>query len=293
MMKSSDIAKYLGKELIGEDIQIESFTSLNNLSANSVVFAKKYKTEYVDALKDAREILAIVTEEYVEKLSIPFIVSSNPRLDFLKVVAKFFPVKEVKPGIHKTAVIEDGAKIGKNVIVGAHCYIGSQVTIGDDTIILPNTSIYSKVRIGSGCYIKPGAVIGGPGFGFEFDENDVPVHFPHTGEVIIGNNVHIGANTSIDRATIDATIIEDDVKIDDLVHIAHNCYIGKNTLITGGAMLGGGVKIGRNSWISPNSTVLQQLKIGDNAKVGIGSVVLRNVKDKTVVFGIPAKKSDF
>ena len=292
-MKSSDIAKYLGKELIGEDIQIDSFSSLNNLSPRSIVFAKKYKTEYVEVLNGARDVLAIVTDEYGGRLSIPYIVSANPRLDFLKVVAKFFPVEEVKPGIHKTSVIDDGATIGKNVIIGSHCYIGSQVTIGDDTIILPNVSIYSKVRIGSGCYIKPGAVIGGPGFGFEFDENDVPVHFPHTGEVIIGNNVYIGANTSIDRATIDATIIEDDVKIDDLVHVAHNCHIGKNTLITGGAMLGGGVKIGRNSWIAPNSTILQQLKIGDNAKVGIGSVVLRNVKDKTVVFGIPAKKSDF
>lgn len=292
-MTSSDIARFLGKQLVGNDIEITSFSSLNNLCVHSVVFAKKYKAEYADVLKQSNDILAIVSEEYNGKLSIPYIVSSNPRLDFMKIVGAFFRVEEIRNGIHNTAVVEDGAVIGKNVTIGAHCYIGSQVVIGDDTIILPNTSIYSKVKIGFGCYIKPGAVIGGPGFGFEYDENGIPIHFPHTGEVIIGNNVHIGANTSIDRATIDATIIEDNVKIDDLVHIAHNCHVGENTLITGGAMLGGGVKIGKNSWISPNSTILQQVKIGKEVKVGIGSVVLRNIKDETVVFGVPARKSEF
>lgn len=292
-MKSSEIAKFLGKELKGDDIQIDSFSSLKNPSKHSLVFAKKYKKEYKEALGKIVDVLAIVTEEYDGEIANPYIVSSNPRLDFLKIVETFFPIKEVEKGIHKTAVIEEGAIIGKDVSIGAHCYIGSQVIIGDYTTILPNSSIYSKVRVGSRCYIKPGVVIGGPGFGFEYDEDNIPIHFPHTGEVIIGNNVHIGANTSIDRGTIDATIIEDNVKIDDLVHIAHNCFVGNNTLITGGSMLGGGVTIGRNSWISPNSTILQQIKIGENSKVGIGSVVLRNVKDNTIVFGIPAKKSEY
>lgn len=289
-MKCSIIAKFLQKELVGEDIDIVTFSSLSHITVHSVVFVKKYSDEYFDVLNNARDILAIACEEYRNKLLVPHIISTNPRLDYLRVVGKFFVEEEFSTGIHPTAVVEKGAKIGKNVLVGAHCYIGSKVSVGDNTIILHNTSIYGDVSIGADGYIKPGVVIGGPGFGFEYDEDGVPVHFPHTGSVKIGNNVYIGANTSIDRATIDSTIIEDNVKIDDLVHVAHNCIIKENTLITGGAMLGGGVVVEKNAWISPNSTIHQKLKIGKHAKVGIGSVVLRNVKDDTIVFGVPANK---
>lgn len=289
-MKCSEIAKYLKIDLIGEDVEITTFSSLSNLVENSVVFAKKYAKDYSEALSNAKHVLAIVCEDYRDKVNVPHIISNNPRLDYLRVVSEFFVEKEIPTGIHPTAVIEDGAKIGKNVSIGAHCYIASKVTIGDNTIVLPNTSIYGKVTIGTDCYIKPGVVIGGPGFGFEYDENGVPIHFPHTGEVIIGNNVYIGANATIDRATIDATIIEDNVKIDNLVHIAHNCFVGKNSLLTGCSTISGGVKVGENCWMAPNSTVYQQLKIGKNSRVGIGAVVLRNVKDDTTVFGNPAYK---
>lgn len=287
-VKGSDIALYLNKCLVGKEIEIIGFSSLSNLLEGTVVFAKKYKKEYVEILNKSQNVLAIVCEGY-EGIMIPHIFSQNPRLDFLRVVGKFFVDKDIPFGIHPSAVIEEGAKIGKNVSIGAHCYIASKVSIGDNTIILPNTSIYGKVTIGSDCYIKPGVVIGGPGFGFEYDENEAPVHFPHTGEVVIGNRVYIGANTTIDRATIDSTIIEDNVKIDNLVHIAHNCKIGMNTLITGGAMLGGGVVIGANCWIAPNSTMHQQLRIENKSKVGIGAVVVSNIKEGVTVFGNPAK----
>lgn len=289
-MKSSEIANFLNKELIGEDIEINSFSSLSNLLENSIVFAKKYSKEYSEALSNAKNVLAIVCEEYREKIIAPHIISNNPRLDYLRVVSEFFVEKEIPTGIHPTAVVEEGAKIGKNVSIGAHCYIASKVSIGDNTIVLPNTSIYGKVSIGSNCYIKPGVVIGGPGFGFEFDENEVPIHFPHSGEVIIGNHVYIGANTTIDRATIDATIIKDYVKIDNLVHIAHNCTVEENTLVIAGTILCGGVIVGKNSWISPNSSIHQKTKIGNHCTVGMGSVVLRKVKSGDTVFGNPAEK---
>lgn len=291
-MRSSQIADFLNKELIGQDVDVTTFSSLSNLTKHSLVFAKKYAKDYADALSLANNSLAIVCEEFAGKLSIPHIISENPRLDFMRVVSEFFVEKDIPLGIHPSAIIEDGAVIGKNVSIGAHCYIGNNVTIGDDTVILPNTSIYGKVTIGEDCYIKPGVVIGGPGFGFEYDEDDKPVHFPHTGQVVIGDRVYIGANTTIDRGTIDATIIEDDAKIDNLVHIAHNCIVGKNTLVTAGAIFSGGTTIGKKSWIAPNASIRQQIKIGDNAMVGIGSVVLRNVKNNTTVFGNPAYKME-
>ena len=289
-MKSLEIAHFLKKELIGENIEISTFSSLSNLLDNSVVFAKRYTKEYTDILSKAKNVLAILCKDYDNKVSIPHIISTNPRMDYLRVVSEFFVEKEMSIGIHPSATIEAGAIIGNNVSIGAHCYIGANVIIGNNTTILPNVSVIGKVTIGESCYIKPGVVIGGPGFGFEFDEDGIPVHFPHTGEIVIGNNVMIGSNSTIDRATIDATIIGDNVKIDNLVQIAHNCIIGKNSLIIGGAMIGGGVSIGESSWIAPNVTILQQVKIGSHCKVGIGSVVLRNVKDGMTVFGNPAKK---
>ncbi len=288
-MKSSDIARFLNRELCGDDVEINGFSSLSNMVEGTVVFAKKYSKDFSDVLKAATSILAIVCGEYKGKLTVPYIISANPRLDYLRIVSEFFAEKDIKSGIHPSAVIEDGAIIGKNVSIGAHCYIASKVVIGDNTTILPNCSLYGKVIIGRDCYIKPGVVIGGPGFGFEKDENGIPVHFPHTGEVIIGDDVYIGANTTIDRGTIDATVIEDHVKIDNLVHIAHNCKIGANTIITGGAFVSGGVQVGKNVWIAPNSSIHQQVKIGDNSKVGIGAVILKNVKDGDTVFGNPAK----
>lgn len=288
-MKSSEIASYLNRPFAGNDIEIKGFSSLSNLVDGTVVFAKKYTKECVEILNCAHNILAIVCVGY-ESITAPHIVSPNPRLDFLRVVGAFFAEKDIPSGIHPTANIEEGAIIGQNVSIGAHCYIGPKVKVGDNTTILPNCSIYGKVTIGCDCYIKPGVVIGGPGFGFENDENGVPVHFPHTGEVIIGNHVYIGANTTIDRATIDVTIIEDNVKIDNLVHIAHNCKIHTNSMIIAGAVLCGGDEIGEGSWIAPNSSIHQQVKIGNKCTVGIGSVVLKNVKEGRTVFGNPAMK---
>lgn len=288
-MRSSEIALFLNKELVGEDIDVVGFSSIVSVKEWTVVFVKKYTREFAEQLSIVHNVLAIVCEGY-DGINIPHIISSNPRLDFMRVVGTFFSEKEIPLGIHPTANIEEGAKIGHNVSIGANCHIGSKVKIGDNSIILPNCCFYGKVTIGQNCYIKPGVVIGGPGFGFEFDDEGSPVHFPHTGEVVIGNNVMIGSNSTIDRATIDATIIEDNVKIDNLVQIAHNCHIGKNSLIIGGAMIGGGVSIGESSWISPNVTILQQVKIGSHCKVGIGSVVLRNIKDGMTVYGNPAKK---
>lgn len=288
-MKCKEIAEFLEKELYGEDIEISGYSSLSGLKSNTLVFAKKYTDDFSKVLSSAKSVLAIVCEEYADKLSIPYILSNNPRLDYLRVVSEFFTEEEFSKGIHPTAIVEEGAVIGTNVFVGAHCFIGAKVKIGDNTIILPNTSIYGKVTIGERCYIKPGVVIGGPGFGFENDENGVPVHFPHTGEVVIGNNVYIGANTAIDRATIDATIIEDNVKIDNLVLVGHNSHIEANTMIAGGTVLCGGSHIGKGTWVSPNASVLQHLNVGDDAMVGIGAVVVQDVQNGCSVFGNPAR----
>ncbi len=288
-MKSSEIAQYLGKELFGEDIEVLLFSSLSGIVSNSVVFAKLFSLGNAELLNGANA-LALVGQSFEGKLLCPHIIVDNPRLAFIRVVQHFFPVCDIPCNIHHSAVVEKGAILGKNVSIGAHSYVGPRVSIGANSIIMPNVCIYGKVTIGEKCYIKSGSVIGGPGFGFEYDEKGVPIQFPHTGDVVIGNNVYIGANTTIDRATIDSTIIEDNVKIDNNVLIGHNCHIKENVIIVGGCVICGGVVVESNAWIAPNSSIHQKLKVGKKSKVGMGSVVLTNVRDETTVFGVPATK---
>lgn len=288
-MTSSEIASFLRKEIKGKECVIDTYSSLSNIKRNSVVFVKKYDEDYVTLLNLGKEILAIVTPEYEGKLLCTYIISENPRLDYMGVVQKFFNKEDLFTGIHPSAIIEEGAVIGDNVFIGANCYIGKKVVIEEGTKIMPNVVIMGNVVVGKECYIKSGVVIGQPGFGFEKNGDGLPVHFPHVGRIIIGDHVFIGANTAIDRATLDATIIGNYVKIDNLVHIAHNVQIEDGSYIIACTILGGGVHIGKNCWIAPNVSIKQQLNIGDNALVGLGAVVLKDVKPNTVMVGNPAK----
>lgn len=140
-----------------------------------------------------------------------------------------------------------------------------------------------NIKIGKNC------TIGGKGFGFEKDETGKWIRFPHYGNIIIEDNVEIGDNCTINRGTLNNTIISKGVKIDCGVHIAHNCIVGENSIITGHVMLSGGVNIGKNCWLGPNSTVLNKIKIGENVMVGIGSNVIKNVPPNSVIFGNPAR----
>jgi UDP-3-O-[3-hydroxymyristoyl] glucosamine N-acyltransferase len=167
--------------------------------------------------------------------------------------------------------------------------IGYEVSIGEGTIIHSNVTIYSGVTIGDNCTIMAGAVIGSEGFGYEKDEDGDLFKIAHLGGVVIGNNVDIGANTCIDRGTLGHTIIEDGVKIDNLVHIAHNAHIKKGSVIIANAMIAGSVVVGENSWVAPSSSIREGLKIGNNALVGLGAVVVKDVDSHTIVKGNPAK----
>lgn len=146
-----------------------------------------------------------------------------------------------------------------------------------------------KIIIGENSQICSTSILGNEGFGFEPDENGDLVFFPHFGNVIIGNNVRIGSHTCIDRGNMHDTIIEDNVKIDNLVHIAHNVNIDKNTMVVAGAVICGSVKIGKNCFIGANSTIREHLTIGNNVVIGMGSVVTKNIPDNEIWAGNPAK----
>jgi UDP-3-O-[3-hydroxymyristoyl] glucosamine N-acyltransferase len=169
-------------------------------------------------------------------------------------------------------------------------FIGTGVKIGARSIISPFVYIGDGAHIGSDCLIKSGAIIGQDGFGFERDENEIPLRLTHLGNVVICNNVEIGSLTTICRGTLDNTIINEHAKIDDHVHIAHNVVVGKGAMVVACAEISGGVSLGDFSWIGPNSSIIQKKNIGVRSFIGIGSNVLKNVPDGAVFAGNPARE---
>lgn len=189
----------------------------------------------------------------------------------IAMVGNHFLVKH-SVGIHPTAIIEEGARIGSN------CYIGAHVII------------HSCVEIGSNVRIKAGAVIGNEGFGFVRDGNGDLVRFPQLGRVIICDGVEIGSNTTIDRGALSDTIIGRNTKINNQVHIAHNVRIGKNTAITAKVNISGSSQIGDNVWIAPGAVLRDHVNIGSGTLIGMGSVVIGDVPENEVWCGNPARK---
>ena len=292
------IAKFLKTSYTGKDFDITSLSSLNNVKNNSLLFYSdiinfkfKLKDNMVYDLKKLekfKNIALITTDEIKNKINIPIISSENPRLDFQRVAMKFFTEDEFSPGIHKTAVVEKSSTIGKDVYIGPHCYIGNNVKIGDKTKILANVCIYGKTQIGSNSVILSNTTIGSEGFSFYFDADEF-FHFPHLGSVLIGDNVWIGSNCTVEKSQIDQTIIEDHVKIDDIVHVGHNSIVKKDTQITAGSVISGRAKIGKGCWIAPNSVIDAGCEIGDGCIVGTASLVMSNFPKNSVIAGSPAR----
>ena len=292
------IAKFLNANYTGKDFDITSLSSLNNVKNNSLLFYSelanfqfkiKDNVHYdLKKLEKFKNIAIITTNEIKNKINIPVISSKNPRLDFQRVAMEFFTEDEFGYGVHKTAVVEKSSTIGKDVYIGPHCYIGNNVKIGNGTKILANVCIYGKTQIGSNSVILSNTTIGSEGFSFYFTD-DESFHFPHFGSILIGDNVWIGSNCTVEKSQMDQTIIEDHVKIDDLVHVGHNSIVKKYAQITAGSIISGRVKIGKSCWIAPNSVIDPGCEIGDNCFVGTSSLVRSNFPKNSVIVGSPAK----
>ena len=272
----SEIAEYLNVKYTGENLIIDHVTGIANLKNNSLSFITK--KNYNENTSVSGLVIAIEGYNINEKSQNSYIISKNPRLDFIKVFDKYFKHKS-NTKISNSAIIGNNCQIAENVSIGEYCIIKDNVIIGGGTIINNHVVIEKDTVIGNNCYIKSGVIIGEDGFGFERDEKGVPLRFPHIGNVVIGENVEIGANTIIARGTLESTIIHDNVKIDDQVFIAHNVIIGKNTMIVACSEISGSTQIGRNCWIGPNSTIRDGLTIGDNVFLGIDCSVSKNIDD--------------
>ena len=301
---ATQIAEILEGEIIGDsNIEVSKLSKIENGENGSLTFLSNLK--YTKYLYTTKASIAIVNKDFVPEkdVSITLIKVANAGKAFSKLLTYYNQIKLHKIGIEQPSFISESAKLGNDIYIGAFAYIGNNVTLGDNVKIYPNsyigdnttinenttifagTKIYSDTIIGKNCNINSGAVIGSDGFGFLPDENGEYQAIPQIGNVIIEDNVSIGANTTIDRATLGSTLIKKGVKLDNLIQVAHNVEIDINTVIAAQSGVAGSAKIGKNCQIGGQVAVVGHIKIGDNARVQALSGVAGNLKENAVVQG--------
>lgn len=231
---------------------------------------------------------SVVYSDNLRSFDKVIIIVENPKLAIAKIGNEFF-VKKRSPFIHPTAILHSELVIGKDGFVGANAIVG-KCNIGDFVNIGEGVKIADGVNIGNHVVIKPGAVLGYEGFGFERLEDGNLIKFPQLGGLIIEDYVEIGSNTCIDRGSLSDTIIGKGSKINNLCHIAHNVVIGENVIITAQVNISGSSFIDDNVWIAPNATLRGHQKIGTRAIIGSGAVVTKDVPAFETWIGNPAKK---
>ncbi len=275
---------------------LKGASSIKNYQKDSITFVKNEEyAENLSLLKNAvvliPDSLASLSEKYPSNTYI--VVADLPKA--LLDLQDFFYAEKTRA--LDEAVIEDrvhlgkSVKIGKGTLISSGSYLANNVKIGENTIIYPNTYISANCVIGRSCIIHAGAQIGIDGFRFvQFPDQKTVRKMLHVGGVLIGDRVEIGANSTIARATFenDATLLEDDVKLDAQVHIGHNSRIGKRTLIAAQSCISGSVNIGEDVWIGAGVTVSNNVTIGDGVKILLNAVVAYDVPAAQVVSGFYA-----
>ena len=276
-----ELASRLGLAVVGDPAYLLSRVDAAADALNgSLCFAKT--PAWAAAVSPAAVVISLGEAPAFQVRQAPLLLSKNPRLDFIRALyeleqAPRFVWSSVNPYIHASA------RVGRNVV------LGPGVRIGADTVISDNVFIGAEVVVGERCSIGPNTVIGHEGFGYERDETARALRFPHIGSVVIGDDVSVGALTTICRGTLANTVLHSGCKIDDHVHIAHNVEIGADAFVIACAEVSGGVKVGARAWIAPGASIMNQAVVGADAVIGLGAVVLRSVPDGEVVVGNPAK----
>ncbi|MFH1784235.1 MAG: UDP-3-O-(3-hydroxymyristoyl)glucosamine N-acyltransferase [bacterium] len=307
-MKKSlkELSELVGGKLKGDtNIEISGVAGLDEASGGQITFLANPK--YTSKIKDT-SASAIVVPVGIDTSDKPIIIVKNPYLAFAKIMELFVPEK-TKPtcGIDKTAIVGEGAdiaksasigaysvigdnvKIGENAVIYPHVWVAENTTIANNTIIYPHVSIRENIKIGSSVIIHSGVVIGCDGFGFLFNDAGNIEKIPQIGTVVIGDNVEIGANVSIDRGTMGATKIGNGTKLDNLVHIAHNVEVGENCMICGQVGFAGSTKIGNNVLIAGQAGLVGHITIGDKVRIGAQAGVTKSVGTGESVSGYPAR----
>jgi UDP-3-O-[3-hydroxymyristoyl] glucosamine N-acyltransferase len=303
-MKLSELASRLGLELRGDgSLEIAIPAPIEAAGPGTVTFVAAAK--YLPALKAGRPSCAIVLEEFAAEAPCATLISLNPYFDFARVLGIFFPPYRPPAGIDPSARIALDAKIGAGASIGALCAIGAGVTIGRDAVIHPHVTIYPGVTIGDHfvCHsqvsiregvtignhvtILNGAVIGADGFGFVEHGGDL-FKIPQVGSVTIEDHVEIGANTTIDRATLGATLVRRGVKLDNLVQVAHNCELGEYSRFAAQVGIAGSTRIGKWCLFGGQSACADHATAGDRVSVAARGAFHGEIAQGSTIGGAPA-----
>lgn len=290
----SEIVAQLGGRVLGDTggVRISQIATLENAQPDQISFLTNSK--YRAQLASTKAGAVILAESEADSTGLPRIIADNPYAYFAKVSALLNPLPEVSPGIHPsavvgagavidatasvaaTAVIGAGAKIGAFSVVGEGCCIGANVVVGSHARIYPRVVIYHDCVIGDYLIAHSGAVIGADGFGIAMDAGHW-IKIQQIGRVVIGNDVEIGANTTIDRGALDDTVIEDGVKLDNQIQIAHNVRIGAHTAIAGCVGIAGSTTIGQYCRIGGSAGILGHLHITDHVEIAAFTLIGKSI----------------
>ncbi len=310
---ANQIANILEGEIEGnENAEVYKISKIEEGEEGSLTFLSNPKyTPYIYATKAS---IAIVNKDFVPEKEIETtLIKVNDAYKSFSIILEYYSrEKKNKTGIESQTYISDTATFGKNLYLGSfaylsnnvtigenvkiypNVYIGNDVIIGDNTVIYAGSKICSDTVIGNDCVIHSGAILGADGFGFSPNPEGIYSKVPQIGNVIIEDNVEIGAATTIDRATLGSTIIRKGVKLDNQIQVAHNVEIGENTVIAAQSGIAGSTKIGKNCMIGGQVGIVGHITIGDNVRVQAQSGIARNVKDDEMIQGTPAiSYSDF
>ena len=303
-----EINELLKGKIIGDTsikITAPEELELANVSDISIIGHKKYEKFW----ETSKACSAIVNEDIsiIPGHNRAFIKVQNPDLAMSQVLALFAPPTPLFPvEIHPSAIIDKTAIIGNGTRIGAGSYIGSKVQIGENVTIYPNVTILDdctigkntviwsgtvvreRCHMGNDCIIHPNATIGADGFGFRPDPERGLVKIPQIGNVVLGNNVEIGANTCVDRGKFSSTILGDGCKIDNLIQIGHNSKLGRFCIMAGQSGLAGSVTLGNGVIIGGSASITDHVTIGDGSIIGGGSGVTKNVPAGVTLLGYPA-----
>lgn len=301
------IADLLGGKVEGDpEVAVSGLAKIEEGTPGTMTFlANPLYTPHIYTTKAS---VIVVNQDFVPAQPIEgtLIRVENAYTSFAKLLELFQKLQEDKKGISPYAFISKSAKIGEDVYIGEfvsvgdnaviannvklypQVFIGDNARIGEKTTIFPGVKIYHDCVVGRGCTLHAGIVIGADGFGFAPQEGSQYKKVIQAGNVVIHDNVEIGANTTIDRATLGSTVIHTGVKIDNLVQLAHNVEIGENTVIAAQTGISGSTKVGKNCLIAGQVGIVGHLVIGDNVKIGAQSGIEHNIKDGDVYLGTPA-----
>jgi UDP-3-O-[3-hydroxymyristoyl] glucosamine N-acyltransferase len=306
---ATQIAGILNGEVEGNaDVEVSKLAKIEEGSKGSLTFLANPK--YTQFIYTTEASVTIVGKDFVAEndISTTLIRVEDAYKAFSQLLEYYNQVKMNKSGIEQPVFISESSEmgddlylgafsyIGENVRIGANAkiypnvYIGDNVEMGDNVIVFAGAKIYSESIIGNNCVIHSGAIVGADGFGFTPNDNGEYSKVPQTGNVIIEDNVDVGAGTTIDRATLGSTVIRKGVKLDNQIQIAHNVEIGENTVIAAQTGIAGSTKIGKNCMIGGQVGIVGHLVIGNNVRIQAQSGIGRNVKDDEVLQGSPALK---